>query len=349
MIYFSLGLPGWLAEWCERAIALIADANGRRVTAALAAGGAAIDDAALCAIRDGREVVLGARWPDRRLESFLAHTRAQFILAMDDPRISATNMHDPDGVDFIQAARAVANICPLLMNLGKLPGALRVTRTDASTHPIRTLVEIAAHLGFSSLKKDEAERMAVSLPSNLGEKSWSEQVPVAMRNLVQGALGSYAVWFDGEPLAELVWTRELFFMAGNKASPTIPIDLRDTSNGRILVFGPYLELPSGYWSAKVVLGLSSEAIGQTLTIEAVSGIVLASAQLLVRGSGVLSTEVNFTIDEKLARPVEIRVIVGRDSTPGQLAFGHVEVRPVVLHCGAGTALEQRHFLEALAL
>ena len=164
---------------------------------------------------------------------------------------------------------------------------------------------------------------------------------------MQGALGSYAAWFDGESLAELIWTRELFFSAGDNTSPTAPIDLRDTSNGRILVYGPYVELPPGYWSAKVVLGLSPEAIGQTLTMEAVSGDVLANSQLLVRSGGILSTEVNFTVDEQYSRPIEIRVMVGRDSTPGQLAFGHVEMRPVVLHYGARTVVDQRHFLEGV--
>ena len=174
-LFLARPLPGTLAEWCERAIGLISELNGRRVTTTLAAGGGSIDEAALCAIRTGGDAVVGARWPDKRLRNFLAQTRPQFIpLALDDPRIAAINMHNADKVDFIQAARAVANICPLLMNLAQLPGAFRVSRADASVRLLQTLAAIAAHLGFPPLTEDQAKSLAARLPSpgDPGTASW---------------------------------------------------------------------------------------------------------------------------------------------------------------------------------
>ncbi len=147
--------------------------------------------------------------------------------------------------------------------------------------------------------------------------------------MVDGALAGYAALFADGDMGEIVWMRQLFMIGeGSEGQPaqsvTGVVNLRDSANGRFIVYGPYMQLPQGYWSATLVMGLSPEAVGQTFTADVVSGgFVLASTKVSPRASGIFAAELNFASTERRAELLEIRVMVGRDRSPGQFAFGHV--------------------------
>lgn len=335
MIYFSVALPGRLADWCDTAIAWLAAQDGRtveRLTFADAVDGkvSILDEIALALVRSNADhVVVGIRRLNAGLMDTLRETGVPFVLGLADPRAAVADIAGGEGGTFLHITREMANMAPLVMRTMRMPGGLAIRPADIVTRGADTLARIARHLGIS-LDEVQAHAIAARLDPD-ADRNWEARIPPEMHKLVNGALGGYAAHFSGGELGDLVWQRDLFLAGDNDVrSPSGPIALRDTANGRFLVYGPYLALPPGYWSAKVVMGISPEAVGQTFTVDAFSGRHLAVTKILARAEGIFTAEIGFEVDEEASRNIEIRVSIGRDVAPGYLAFGHVRLHPVAI-------------------
>jgi hypothetical protein len=155
------------------------------------------------------------------------------------------------------------------------------------------------------------------------------QSPVIGHKMVEGALGAYAKCFAGGDLAAIIWPRELFIVNGDSGRGLA--DALDVRGGmRILIFGPYIHLPAGSWTARVFLGFSSEAAGHTFLVDAYSGGQLGSTSFQPERAGVYTVDINFSLDVPTGQGVEIRVWVWSDYARGQVAFGHVILRPLAM-------------------
>jgi hypothetical protein len=352
MIYFSLGLPGHLSRWCDLVIRRMALQPGKPVSALEIDDSTGefpvLDRAALNLIETGAtHLVIGTRKLDGELKDILTEFNAPFVLALDDPRAAVAFLGETAGPANLQdATRSVANACPVVMELAALPGCLIIRR------PASTMLKIARHLGIACSPKRAIKLTALfekkrrNLPEPNFEKAWEG----VERKMVEGALAPYAAHFRREPMGDITWTREFFTFAGDTARGLDqPVDLSDTGNGKFLVYGPYLRLPPGYWSAQIVLGVSPEAAGQTLNIDAFSGTKLAATTLSPRLGGVYTASLDFAVDDATSQDLEIRIMVKRDSAPGQFAFGHVVLHPITLHQGDIAESENYDFLSALKL
>jgi len=89
-------------------------------------------------------------------------------------------------------------------------------------------------------------------------------------------------------------------------------------------------LPAGSWTARVLLGFSPEAAGHTFLVDAYSGGQLSSTSFQPQRAGVYTVDLNFSIGEPSGQGVEIRVWVWGDYARGQVAFGHVILRPIAM-------------------
>lgn len=271
---------------------------------------------------DSDHLVISVRQPDERLRAALAETRLRFVVALDDPHQAAGEFLDETGADPNLATRAIANSCAAVMRYTALPGALALRSEAARADPIGTVAALARHLGLSP-GDAELARVATGIA-----KLWpsgsdgAERFPAAARKTMHAALAGYEESFAGKTLGQLAWNRELFAAADPDKRAT---DILDLSGGaRIIVFGPYIHLPPGSWTARVYLGLSPEAAGHTLLIDAYAGAELAAASLQPASGGIYATDVNFALDEESCEhPVEIRVTVTQHDAKGQLAFGRV--------------------------
>jgi hypothetical protein len=74
--------------------------------------------------------------------------------------------------------------------------------------------------------------------------------------------------------AHITWVRELFLADDHR-----PAVQRVDGTGRVraLIYGPYIRLPLGNWSAEVVLGFSQKATDVTFVVDVLS----AGSQLTV--------------------------------------------------------------------
>jgi hypothetical protein len=137
-------------------------------------------------------------------------------------------------------------------------------------------------------------------------------------------------YFAGGDLETIVWEPDLFYVADDRPDaprrPAIgPIDL--TGRARFLVFGPYINLPPGPWSATIVAAFSAEAAGCSFIIEVAAGIQLAYERVQPTGEQVIETNLQFTIGNSVDQPVEIRIVIERAAFDGRMALGYVSLVP----------------------
>ena len=337
MIFFSIGLPGRLTEWCDAVLARLAARLPGEVSLAtwpplskmLGYDGIepVLDQVAISLIASGAaHLVIGTRQPDERLRRSLIATNARFVVALDDPRSAAADILANTNVDLKAVTRAIANSCPLVMQCAASPGAITVRGHQAEVDAAGIVSAIARHFELT-LGAGEAERIVEELAAlDLGYVTKASE---ADHKMVESVLAPYAKCFAGDDLAAITWPRELFIV--NRDSGKGLTDALDVGGGmRILIFGPYIHLPAGSWTARVFLGFSPEASGYTFLVDAYSGGQLGSTSFQPERSGVYTVDINFSVAEPSGQGVEIRVWVWSDYARGQLAFGHVILRPLAM-------------------
>src|SRR6516164_11409432 len=346
MIFFSIGLPGRFADWCDKAIGLLAGRSGGTVTVGewprlpdmfgYNLISSVLDEVALRLIdSSATHLVMGARQPDERLCAALAETNARFVVALDDPRFAAADILAETNAEARMVARAVANSYPLVMRYASLPGALTLYGDRRRADPAAAIAVMAHHLGIEvsdATVKCIVDDLAATGHDGplIGPDEWSQRVPDVAHKMLNGALAGYQESLAGGELGQIVWTRDLFIAAGHAGSLTEGLEASKGSPICPIIYGPYIHLPAGSWTARVVLGFSPEASGHTFLVDAFSGRQLGSTSFQPERAGVYTVDINFSLDEPAGQGLEIRVWVWTDRARGQVAFGHVVLRPLAM-------------------
>jgi hypothetical protein len=345
LIFFSLGLPGRLAEWCDAVLAHLA---GRLPGGVILTTwppltkmfgydeiDSVLDQVAISLIEtSAAHIVMGARQPDERLRAALCATSARFVVALDDPRCVVADILGDTNGDLRAVTRAIANSCPLVMQCASSPKAITIRGSQADIGAVGAVAAIASHFKLT-LDDGEARRVVDELAERGlcyapgSPDAGPAQSSVMGHKMVEGALGAYAKCFAGGDLAAIIWPRELFIVNGDSGRGLT--QALDVGGGmRILIFGPYIHLPAGSWTARVFLGFSAEAAGHTFLVDAYSARQLGSTSFQPERAGVYTVDINFSLDEPSGQGVEIRVWVWSDYARGQVAFGHVILRPLAM-------------------
>jgi len=296
----------------------------------ISGNGGTVDEAALALVRsNAASIVVTETQPSAELFSLLKDTGARFIVALEDPRAIVAATAAAGTSDLRSVVREVANVCPLLLDFVSLSGAVVIRAEDAHWKGIGLPLKVATEFGLVSDACGPDTHPWVGANDGLALPP-NPILPMGWNAMIDGALGTYAGTFEGAPLGNITWTRELFSTGGDPSGyPQLPIDLRSTLNGRFLVYGPYLSLPLGTWSAEVFFGFSVDAVGQTihLNIGNLKG-TIATSEFVVTQPGPTSAEIFFSLAGGQNENVEIRILVGRDSAPGQMTFEHAVLRQI---------------------
>lgn len=233
-----------------------------------------------------------------------------------------------------------------MLILAAAPGALVLSSKDQDD-PVALAASIGRHFGFETGSR-ELREIAGSLGSAIsnGEATSSDELSPNQQAFVDGALAAYGSYFGNGELAPIIWQPDLFFInetpAGATPRPaTGPIDI--TGRARFLIFGPYINLPPGPWSASVVIAFSAETAGMSFIIEIAAGTQLAYTRVQPTGEQVIESDLQFTIGNSADQPVEIRIITERAAFDGRIALGYVTLTP---RSGLRSETEQ-HLIEAL--
>jgi hypothetical protein len=364
VILFSMGLPGSFSRWCDAVLVQLAGLNGEPVAKTtwpplnemLAFGGVSstLDGVARALIgSDAQHVVLGARLPDERLRAALTSRDVPFLIGLDDPRNAVADILAENAVAPPLVTRAVANSCPLVLRYTELPGALTVNAERAALDPAATVAAIAAHFGIAAAPDAVAgivDSLAAQEPwaTTGAARDWASRVPADYRNTIDGALFGYGECFVGRPLDQLIWTRDLFYLA-DPALSSLAVPLDAAGGNRIVTYGPYIQLPAGSWAVRVLLGFSAEAAGYSFMVDAFNGTLLASTTFQPHHAGAYAADLNFSIADPGGLGLEVRIFVGSDDARGQLAFGQVVLKSISSRHDGTAAVAGSDFTSVLGI
>jgi hypothetical protein len=186
---------------------------------------------------------------------------------------------------------------------------------------------MAGHFGLAigepeavTIIEEVAQRQIEPVPTSAAAEFASKTVG--------GALFGYEDCFAGRGHGRLVWNRDLFIDRDSQGKANKLLDL--AGGVRALICGPYMRLPPGLWSARVHLGLSSEAAQCPLAIEIWGGGQLAATTLQPRDPGIHMVDLSFTVSE-IEADFEVRVIVLSPDARGRFALGYVVLTPAGAH------------------
>jgi hypothetical protein len=331
MVFFSVGLPSRFAEWCDALILALVE---RQLGSAQAVALNGLDELATAFIRTPAvNVVACCRHPVPRLQAEILQAQRPFLVALGDPRAALQYLSARAGYSMADAARAVASSCAAMAAISTARHALVLTPTDAADP--RALIQ--AVLQHYHIRYDPADVRAVlaALPDagfKLDEaefRTWEAQLADRDRAIIDGAVAPYISCFSGRELEQLVWEPDLFYMNEDPPAPTLkpvtrPIEL--TGRVRFVVYGPFITIPAGAWTATVVIAFSAEAAEMGFVLEVFAGRPLASARIEVTGAQVYETRLPFTIGDDLDHPIQIRICNERAAFDGRLAVGYVALR-----------------------
>jgi hypothetical protein len=343
VVFFSIGLQGRFARWCDAVVARLAGHLDGTVTVKSWPSltqmlgydpiSSVLQEVALTLIGTNAEhLVIGVRQPDERLCATLAETSTRFVLALDDPRVSFADILSETGAEPRLVTRAIANSCPLMMRYASLPGTLAMTADRTAADSSGAVLELASHFGIT-VDTAEVQTIVAELGGpnerSAGGDAGFAGIPEQARKMVDGALADYGRTFIDGVLKQIVWTRDLFSLAVDSSKP--PTELLDVSGGsRILIYGPYIQLPTGSWTAQITLGFSEEAGRYNFLVDAYAGHQLACTSFQPQGGGIYVTNINFFLAESSGPGIEIRVIVASENARGHLAFGQVLLTPLAM-------------------
>jgi hypothetical protein len=328
MIFFSIGLPGRFAEWCDAVVSRLA----RRALGSVEIVSLnTLEELALAMIRTGAShFVVCSRQPGGGVQTALTQAGKRFIAVLDEPRTALRDLASKPAYDLVAATRAVASSCAAMLGYSAVPGALVLTAEDGARDPLSIATAIARHL---ELDVSEPEMRTIIcrlkeqgiLPGRSADDVWWNSLTDAEKTLVNGALGAYVDYYTGSDLTGITWERELFFVGDQpKEKATRPIDV--TGRARCLIYGPYIMLPPGAWSVSVLLGFSKEAAELGYVAEVVAGTHLSRVNLQPEGEGVFEVNLTISIEPSMDHPVEVRLFSERAGFDGKLALGQVTLR-----------------------
>lgn len=333
MIYFSIGLPCRFAEWCDHVMArLIEHSLGPLETFHVHT----LDEFALAAIRANSPYVLvTSRNPVGRLQAAIAGGGGRVLVSLDEPRRALEDLVLAQGTDLLEATRLASASCASMVGGAAVPNALVLRPSDEADDPRAMAARIAGHFGFEVGEDDlgviigDLAAAGIS-PHRDRADGWWDQLSDPERAIVQGALDYYRQRFSGGPTEPIAWERELFFI-NEETSPdahaaaTRAVDI--TGRARCLIYGPFISLPPGAWSATVALGFSSEAAAITYQAEIWAGTQLTSVRVTPANDPFVELHLDFSIDDSISEPLQIRIWSERAAFEGRVALGHVTITP----------------------
>jgi hypothetical protein len=331
---FLLGLPNQFTQWCEALIVSLAE----RASGSLLCSTAGSSEELLQAMieRPSQHILVSQQQPGSWLHRTLAATNGRCVVALADPRACVVELAAGSGSTLIDIVSGVANSCATMTSYLSLPGALVLRAGERALDAVATARTIADHLQLPSADEDIFKALDAAPPLDPAAAvaaAWGDRFDASELVLINGALAGYAEYFHGESLGDLVWAPNLFIVGDTHQRLKSPIDI--TGRGRCLIYGPYIRLPAGRWTADVTMACVQLGGSMDFIVDVATNIKLTEILINVVDQGEVQTSLPFVLDPANESAVEVRLSINRAAFEGRLALGAVTLRR---HQASGTEL-----------
>jgi hypothetical protein len=129
---------------------------------------------------------------------------------------------------------------------------------------------------------------------------------------------------EDDEAVRIAWPGSLFLLGDSPDTPMHdPVEL--SGPARCVLYGPYLHIPPGAWSASVTLGLADCAGMRSFTLEVVCGEVMTKGRFHCSGSGLFRTRLEFEHGSPDV-PIELRLFLDAGEIYGSITSIDVRLK-----------------------
>jgi hypothetical protein len=243
------------------------------------------------------------------------------ILALDDPGLALAELVLDQGWALPAATQIVAGSCATLLARPPEPRALVLQHERDLSRDAAMIAAIARHLQIA-IGDAEIADLATSLgagnaaPNHDGAAWWSTLPPME-QEMVAGALGPFTEpEIQGEP-PSIIWMHQLFFV-GDRPNERATGSIDITGRAHCLLNGPHIMLPPGRWSLLLTMLFSRAAAEHEFLVEIYTDLLIASGKIRPEQEGAADIVLDFVIDPRMERPVDVRVSSQRAAFDGSI-------------------------------
>jgi hypothetical protein len=264
--------------------------------------------------RDGASVVVSSDFPEAALARMVCETGLPLLVVADDPAVFLDWTMRSRDLSADLAARLCSRVyAALAPNVGAAH-RLAVGREDSPERIVGEIVEFLWPGRQAGLARATYAHLAGA--GKIGPAVTQETTVDA------AALASYAGLAEGLWPDEIVWPLALFNRPDGR-SWRRPIDL--TGPARVVLYGPYLHLPVGDWTARVEFEIDGAVSGVEAVTDVRIGAVVAEKAFDMPAKGIFAYALDFRVDDP-HQPVEIRLFLKKGAIEGVLLPRSVTMR-----------------------
>ncbi|NTJ62620.1 hypothetical protein G6M50_31385 [Agrobacterium rhizogenes] len=344
-ILFAFGMPGVMSSWGVAAVhALAREAFGDY---AIIATDTVEDLKQHVVARSGMHAVLVSQFPEAKLSELILRVNVPFLLFLEDPLDAVSYLARATEQRDIGLVRAVSASLACLEPLASASGALVLRRNDidqkgsidlllktidrhfSTDLKLEQIANALLHVGMAPVGQPShaeapklEEAAAAVIAGYLMPQETVPEVSEALRETARKVLRPLEFDPRESSSATIFWPQETF-LSGDSLGQTLD-DLVDLTGGaRCLIYGPYLHLPPGRWSAKFVFDVDEDCQGQIFTVEVHAAELLGRLRVCPEGTGSFEVAVPVNIVDPRT-PIEIRLMMDSGAIEGRLSAWSVE-------------------------
>jgi hypothetical protein len=282
------------------------------------------------------DIVVGvSRRGDRAFTEALVSSGRLYLVALDDPRWAALSLYrQGGGTDLPGAIRNTGLACACLIELLLAANARPILFESAAADKAGFARQVIEVLGLPDGEADveAASSLAAEKLPSAARGEISAELRSSLNDTealaVQGALAGFWPAFQGRPLGPIIATRPLFYSAETVAPFTSPT-IDATGRARCVSFGPYVSLPPGNWTLRLVMAFSPELAGTPFTLDVTRAGRRATEELgRITFDAIVGryiAQITFNHSEP-SRALEFRLFIDKPTFEGRISIGFAELK-----------------------
>ena len=260
--------------------------------------------------------ILTTNYPSWSILKAVREGKLPAIIVIDTSHRCFMNLRQA-GHDAAGIARQLSASAAILGELSDSPAALRLG-PDARQNPVATLQAILDHASWpypadSSDNSNQDDPIATVLSAN-DEALICGVIHPAFHFAATGERRKFT-W----PRARLLW--------GDHPDQPAPAILELAGPARVIVYGPYFHIPTGYWIAQAQFAFSPAACSATLALEFHGTSQLARCKLQVEHAGIFRMELPLHITSA-RETIELRLVLENGAIEGHLGLDDIQIIPI---------------------
>lgn len=260
--------------------------------------------------------VLTTSYPSWSILKAVREGKLPAIVVIDTPHRCFMDLRQA-GYDAAGIARQLSACAAMLGELSDSPVALRLG-PDVRQNPAATLQTILNHASWPYF---------AGTPDNSNQEEPIATVLSANEEALIGGVIHPAFQFaaTGER-RKFTWPRAHLFWGDHPNQPA-PAILNLVGPARVIVYGPYFHIPTGYWVVQAQFAFSPAACNATLALEFHGTSRLARCKLQVEHAGIFQIELPLHITSA-HETIELRLLLENGAIEGHLGLDDIQIIPI---------------------